>query len=435
MTASGATVGRGSTGLLILTTAHAVAKFATWLSFVAALMRVQEALQLSLGLALLIASRRLPAMAFSYPGGLLADRYCPKGVVVAATAAMMGVLLLLWGLDFSGSGFYPPLLLSFVALSGLEGIYKPALQALLERVSPSRECLERANTALSASGMLTVLLASALSPLLALRMGLNALLLFNAAIYLIALALFLAVPARAHCLEPRALSGARREAAPFSLAALGLNCAVSVAYAFTALAVIQYPYEVYRETSLGTAMMSATMGLGIFLSVPLYALRPAPPCLTAQALWDRARLPAVLLCGAFLLFARAEALRWALPCLAAAMCCLGYLKMLAENVFLLSSPAGLVGRSFSMFFIADEAVVASASILLGFLADRSSLASVGSTLSLGGVGIILFTLVIGGSLQRPEGALQALRRMRAPRTRYPTGLQRDLLSAGDNRYA
>lgn len=385
-----------------LAAAHAISKFATWLSFVALLMRVQELLHLSLGLAILIVSRRMPAMLSSYAGGVLADRSNPKGVLIGTNVAMAAILLLMWGLDFSSSGFYLPLFLSFLALSALEGVYKPALQALLYRLCSTREFLERSNTALNSTGMLTVLLAGTLSPWLTLRLGLNALLLFNASIYLVALALLLALPARPCTPLPHApLANARQEPAPHALAALGLNCVVSIVYAFMALAVIQYPYEVYRNVYGGTTLMNATMALGILLSVLAYTLRPAPAGLTMGAFCGRTWGPAALLCCAFMLFVRSDSIRWALPCLAVSICGLGYLKILAENVFLLSSAGHLMGRSFSIFYIMDEAVVAGASLLLGFLADRASLVSVGTHLSLVGVAMVILIFILGASNSRP----------------------------------
>lgn len=116
-----------------------VSNLGTWLQTVAASVFVYELTGSALAVGILGFAGFAPALLFSVAGGVIADRYDRRRVIVVSNAASMTVAAVLAWLTLAGAATELPVIVATFGINTLWSLSKPALIALIPALVPREE--------------------------------------------------------------------------------------------------------------------------------------------------------------------------------------------------------------------------------------------------------------------------------------------------------
>lgn len=369
----------------LLIAANIVSKFGTWLSFIAILILVQNSFQQTISLALVIIIKRLPSVLLSYFGGSLADKYGAKIVVIILNVLMFLLTLTLCFLDYSNQGFYTSLIISYMGISILEGMYQPSLQALNARLHSDPKALQKTNTLIKGTSMLTIIIAGILSVVFKSFLSVNAIIFIDAVTYILAIFLFIMTKKKLVEKPVSILKTQVLSLKPFIKKPLiklfQANIGLAIIFAFTSLIVTKYPFEVYHNFGMGTSLINAVIGLGIMASVFLHQIWPLPIKSAALLFRNRYFSCIALICVSFLGFSHSQNFGIGLTFLFMMMSFYAYLKIMLENVLITETNCTQTGKMFSLYYILEETVISISLLLFSLVLTEWSISYLGQILA------------------------------------------------------
>jgi MFS family permease len=220
----------------------------------------------------------LPLALFSVVGGSLADRFQRRNILLVTQAAAALVAVALWVLWVSGSATLGPVLV-LVAIGGaVAGLNIPAWQAFVTELVP-RHALLNAVTLNSTQFNAARAFGPALGGLVLARLGVGWAFVFNAASYLVVLAVLAAIAV------PRLVRSGRAEGVVRSLVSSvaaarghrGLSTCILAVAGLGLLAspvnslLVVFANDVFGVDRFRYGLMGAALGLGAVVAAPLVA--------------------------------------------------------------------------------------------------------------------------------------------------------------------
>ncbi|MDZ4661388.1 MAG: hypothetical protein SGJ18_07175 [Pseudomonadota bacterium] len=384
--------------MVLLLTGHFIGKWASWISFVAILISIQAEFSSTLGLAFLIAAKRLPASLAAYRSGILSQTISPKKLILIAFSLILFFLSCLLFFNPLDKSFILFCTIAYIGVSFAEGLYRPALAQLTSQIFKNQISRLSVNTNLNLLGMLGVVAATSASGILMSYLSVHSIILFSGLSAAVSLACF----SKIYCVDstPEVLKGIVIEDhqpsllyAPSQRRLLLRYGLLALLYSFIGIVATKFPFEVYHRGIPGVGITNFVLGVGIICGGLLYKF------LIEKMLVKNSSRPIdgkiVLMIATFFLgFTLADDFTFGMMFLFAFILCFTLLKIHLENrlILLAENRSGVV---FSQLSIFEEALISIASISFGLIAIDYSLKDVGVFLAL-----VIFTFCISTYLFR-----------------------------------
>ncbi len=378
-----------------LLTGHFIGKWASWFSFVAILISIQAEFKSTLGLAFLIAAKRLPASIAAYRSGLMTQTKSPKSIILSAFSIILFFIFSLLIGNPHEKSFILYCAIGYIGISFAEGFYRPALAQLTSQLFRTQKSRISVNTNLNMLGMLSIVVATSASGILMSFLSVKSIILISgisAAISLFCFSKIKYVTRNASStIDDTTLNPQKSNLlfAPEQRGILVYYGLLALLYSFIGIVATKFPFEVYHMGTQGVGITNLVLGIGIICGGLLYKtfLKNSLSRQNTNSSLDRKIV--FLITSFFLGFTLVSQFTLGMMFLFSFILCFSLLKIHLENKLILLSENN-TGVLFSQLSIFEEALISVISISFGLLSLNFSLKTVGISLS-----AIIFVVCLG----------------------------------------